>query len=119
MNVAKHIPEDDLALFALALMQPEEAAFTVAHLKHCDLCRGEVARMQGDLVTYAMTAEMHEPPADAHQRLMRAIAKEKKFLPPPPAAEPVLAPRNSALVDRGERFDTPEKRGIGALGWAG
>ena len=116
MTVAKHIPEDDLALFALALMQPEEAALTMAHLKHCDLCRSEVTRMQGDLVVYAMTAEMQEPPAEARDRLLRAVAKEKKFIPP---AEPVLTARHHDLLDRPERYDTSAKRGIGAFGWAG
>lgn len=119
MNVAKHISEDDLALFALALMQPEEAAFTLAHLKHCDLCRAEVARMQGDLVHYAMTAESVAPAAEARERLLRAVAKEKKFFAPAPAAEPVLTARSSDLLDRRTQHDEPAKRRMGAAGWAG
>ena len=121
MNVAKHISEDDLALFALALMQPEEAAFTLAHLKHCDLCRAEVARMQGDLVAYAMTAESAVPAPEARERLTRAVAKEKKFYAPPPqpAVEPVFAPRSGDLLNRTVPQDETVKRRIGVFGWTG
>ena len=124
MSVARHIPEDELALFALALMQPEEAAFTVAHLKHCDLCRGEVARLQGDLVTYAMSAEMQAVPSGARERLMRAVAQEKKFIPQPAptlaaAAEPVFATRPSAAFDRPGYYEEVPKPRIGFLNWGG
>ncbi len=123
-TVNQHIPEDDLALFALALMPPEEAAYTLAHLKHCDLCRGEVARMQGDLVAYAFTADMQEPPPEARGRLLEAVAKEKKLhiAAPAPVAEPVLAQRNTNLLDRdvrGDREISPARRGISLVGWTG
>lgn len=121
--VNQHIPEDDLALFALALMPPEEAAYTQAHLKHCDQCRGEVARMQGDLVSYAFTAEMQDPAAASRTRLLDAVAKEKRLhtVAPAPAAEPVLAPRHTNLLDRNRDHDTkPETRsGFGIFGWVG
>lgn len=115
----RHIPEDDLALFALALMPPEEAAYTQAHLKHCDLCRGEVARMQGDLVAYAFSADMQDPPAEARTRLTEAVAREKKMHAPAPVAEPVLAPRSSNLLDRDTRRENAARRGMGIAGWAG
>ncbi len=121
MTEVRHIPEDDLALFALALMGPEEAAVTVAHLKHCDLCRTEVARLQGDLVTYAMTAEVHAPPPEARDRLMRAVAKERKFIPQPAAvaaAEPVMPARHRDLAERSIRFEEPRRR-PGFLSWGG
>ena len=115
----RHIPEDDLALFALALMPPEEAAYTQAHLKHCDQCRGEVARMQGDLVTYAFSAEMQDAPAAARTRLLDAVAREKKMHAPEPVAEPVLAPRNSNLLDRETHREPAVRRGMGFFGWSG
>lgn len=120
-HVTQHVSEDDLALFALAMMSPEEAALTAAHLKYCDLCRNEVARLQGDLVGYAMTAEMHEPPAAARERLMRSVAKERKFVPQPqPAAEPVLPARNQDLFETRPRFEPePVRSGMGAFGWFG
>ncbi len=120
-TVNQHIPEDDLALFALALMPPEEAAYTLAHLKHCDLCRGEVARMQGDLVAYAFTADMQAPAPEARGRLLDAVAREKKLhiAAPAPVAEPVLAQRNTNLLDRDVREIRPARRGMSLVGWAG
>ena len=117
--VNQHIPEDDLALFALALMPPEEAAYTLAHLKHCDQCRGLVANMQGDLAGYALSAEFHDPPAQARSRLLDAVAQEKKMHVAPPAAEPVLAPRSSNLLDREPRAAAASRGGLGFFGWAG
>lgn len=120
MNTAnQHIPEEDLALFALALMPPEEAAYTLAHLKHCDLCRGEVARMQGDLVGYAFSAEMQDPPQQARARLLDAVAQEKRLHIPAPAAEPVLAPRHTNLLDNNVREIRPARTSPGIFGWAG
>lgn len=122
MNTAnQHIPEDDLALFALALIPPQEAAFTLAHLKHCDECREEVARLQGDLVTYALSADMQSPAPEARTRLLDAVAKEKKLhAAPAPAVEPTLAPRSSNLLDRDNvREMRPTRRAVGPLGWAG
>ncbi len=121
MNTAsQHIPEDDLALFALALMPPEEAAYAQAHLKHCDQCRGEVARMQGDLVTYAFSAEMQPPAPETRTRLLDAVAKEKRLhLIPTPVAEPVLAPRQTNLLDNEARELSPARRGMGVFGWGG
>lgn len=121
MNTSnQHIPEDDLALFALALMPPQEAAYTLAHLKHCDQCRTEVARMQGDLVGYAFTADMQAPAIETRTRLLDAVAKEKRLhIPVPVATEPVLAPRNTNLLDREVREIHPARRGLGFFGWAG
>lgn len=120
MTTSRHIPEDDLALFALALMQPEEAAITAAHLKHCDACRAEVARLQGDLVVYAMTAEMHDAPAASRERLIQGVAKERKYMPQPvaPVAESVLPARHIDLFQTQAAFDQPKGR-TGLFGWAG
>lgn len=122
MNTANpHIAEDDLALFALALMPPEEAAYARAHLKHCDVCRSEVARMQGDLVSYAFSAEMLDAPAQSRSRLLEAVAKEKQLHVPAPVVveEPFLAPRQTNLLDRNVAEMPERRRGLGFFGWAG
>ena len=127
MTVGKHIEEDDLALFALALMPGEEAAFTEAHLRHCDLCRAELARLQGDLVHYAMTAPMEAPPARARERFLAAVAEEHRYYPPvapapapQPVHEPTFASRSSDLLDRGhKRVEEPTPRTFGIFAWAG
>ncbi len=118
MNIANHVPEDDLALFALALMPPEEAAFTAAHLKECALCRSEVARLQGDLASLAMTLDMQAPPAGARDRLLAAVAKEQKFVAPS-STERASGFTESELLDPGGLYAKPVSRGMGPFGWAG
>lgn len=122
MTVARHIAEDELALFALALMGSEEAAFTAAHLRHCDLCRGEVARLQGDLVTYALSAEVQAPPPGARERLLQTVAQEKKYIQTLAVAaepEPVLPARNAQVFEPSRFLEDRPKRGMGFLNWGG
>ena len=128
MNTANHISPEDLALFALQCLPEDEFRVATDHMEHCELCRSEVGRLQGDLVSYAMTAEMHTPPVAARERLLRRVAKEKKVVPvtaPPQAqaaGEPTLASRNSGLLfqtDRVEQVQVRNVMGIGGwLGWA-
>ena len=41
----------------------------------------ELAEIQGDLAVYAHTVDMHSPPAQARERLMKQVAREKKAIP--------------------------------------
>ncbi|SEF68101.1 Anti-sigma-K factor rskA [Bryocella elongata] len=127
MNTADHLTEDDLALFALQLFSDEEQKPVVAHLEECEECRVKVAEVQGDLVAFAVTAELHSPPAAARDRLLKQVQREKKLVPIDrplpqqqqlPVAEPMLASRNSLLFS--EHIEEPTTRSsMGALGWAG
>jgi hypothetical protein len=93
MNDETHISDDDLVLFALQFLSEEQAQTTREHLANCVTCRAELARLQGDLVAYAMTAEIASPPAEARERLLRQVAKEPKLAPAiAPVAEPKAAP---------------------------
>jgi len=118
MNPANHIHEEDLALFALQILPEDEVRAVVSHLEHCESCRTQVGMMQGDLVSYAMTAEMHTPPAAVRERLLRRIGKEKKFVAPPVSNEPMLASRSSQLFT-GPSEDIVVERRMGVAGWAG
>jgi hypothetical protein len=125
MNPANHISPEDLPLIALQLLPEQEMAEALVHLEHCEACREEIAHYQGDLATYAMTSEMHSPPALARERLMRRVAKEKKVVPiertqPVSIAgeEPVLAPRRG-MFDT-ETYEEPRRsRAAGAVAWLG
>lgn len=88
MNTTRHYEPDDLALFAMQLLDKEETAAVAAHLAECPACRQQVAELQGDLATYALTAEVHSPPALARERLMKQVAREKKVVPVERAAVP-------------------------------
>jgi len=129
MNTANHIAPEDLPLIALQFLPEQEMTDALVHLEHCEACRAEVARYQGDLANYALTSEMHSPPALARERLMRRVAKEKKIIPierPQPIAtathanEPVLAPRRGSGMFDVETYEEPRRtRGTGIATWSG
>jgi hypothetical protein len=109
MNTTNHIAPDDLYLYALQLLPETEMRSCAVHLKECATCRAYVGEIQGDLVTYAMTAEMQAPPSQARERLLKQVAKEKKFIAVDPVEqriEPVLYPRNSRMF----QMEAPEER---------
>jgi hypothetical protein len=109
MNTANHISPDDLYLFALQLLPDTAMKDAATHLKECAVCRAQLGEIQGDLVTYALTAELHTPPSQARERLLRQVAEEKKVIPADPVKqhiEPILYPRNSRMF----QMDAPEER---------
>jgi anti-sigma-K factor RskA len=81
MNTTRHIEQDELALFAMQLLSSDEAAAMSRHLEQCGDCRRELAAIQGDLAVYAHTVDLHSPPAQARERLMKQVAREKKITP--------------------------------------
>jgi anti-sigma-K factor RskA len=96
MSATRHIDHDDLALFAMQLLSPDESAAIELHVEHCADCRHELAELQGDLATFAHTVDMHSPPAQARERLMKQVAREKKAVPIDRAPAPELAGGASA-----------------------
>lgn len=82
MNANRHIEQDELALFAMQLLDPEEADTVLLHLSHCEPCRRELAAVQGDLAVFALTAELHSPPALARERLLTQLRRERKAVRP-------------------------------------
>jgi hypothetical protein len=78
MNAHRHIDPEDLALFALQFLSPEQSAQVRQHLQQCRPCQEELALIQGDLAIVACTAETHAPPALARDRLMQQVAREPK-----------------------------------------
>ena len=78
MNSNRHIDPEDLALFALGFLAPEDASQIKRHLEECGECRQELADLRGDLAMYALTAETHSPPAMARERLMQQVSREPK-----------------------------------------
>jgi hypothetical protein len=109
MNTANHITQDDLYLFALQLLPDADMKNAAVHLKECAVCRTQLGEIQGDLVTYALTAESQTPPSQARERLLRQVAEEKKVIPVNPVEqqiEPILYPRNSRMY----QMDAPEER---------
>jgi anti-sigma-K factor RskA/putative zinc finger protein len=75
---AAHIPQEDLALYALQALSEDEAALVRAHLEGCAVCRNEVAELSGDLALVALSVEEHPLPEGAHERLMAKIFADAK-----------------------------------------
>lgn len=88
-----HIPEETLALHALAALDAAESAAVRAHLDECDACRAELARVQGDLALVAMSAEQHPLPEGARARFLARIGEEGRSTPQsrPAAVIPIAA----------------------------
>jgi len=115
MTLGNHIPEDDLVLFALQLLPEDRMRQAKVHAETCDLCRSEIAKLQGDLASYSMISDIVAPPPEARERVLKQVAKEPKpVLPPDPvpvAVEdredlPVRIDRTDRRApDRGDRVD--------------
>jgi Anti-sigma-K factor rskA len=107
MSATRHIERDDLALFAMQLLPKDEHALIAAHLDQCAECRQVLAEVQGDLAVYAHTVDMHSPPAQARERLMKQVAREKKTVP----VERVVPAPPLEFAPRTER---PYRTGLGS-----
>ena len=81
MSDQRRISSEDLALFAMQLLSKEETAEVSAYLEQSEEARRELAEIQGDLAIYAHTVDLHSPPAQARERLMKQVAREKKAVP--------------------------------------
>lgn len=79
MSQADHISQDDLILLAMQFLPEKEQADALTHIDACTECREEFARIQGDLAMYALTVDMHSPPAYTRERLMRKVAREAEL----------------------------------------
>jgi hypothetical protein len=123
-NGSSHPDPDDLVLYAMEFLSGEEAAVIAYHLERCAECRGEIARIHGDLAAYALTTELASPPEASLQRLMQQVAREKKVVPAAPASPPIAAfGRSSSILSIESKEDRRPKRSPGrvllaASGWA-
>lgn len=134
MSAMRHIDPDDLALLAMQFLSLEDANALKVHLDRCIDCRREFAAVQGDLAVYAHTVDMHSPPAQARERLMKQVAREKRVVPIDRSVQPEFSGRGTpgratsiygggagtgSFLDEEEQ---PKRRAAGGilpwLGWA-
>lgn len=90
MTDGRHIPQDELALYAMQALTPAEAAEIGAHVRACAECREELARAQGDLALVAMSVEQVAAPQGARARFLSRVAAD--------AAPSREEPRRGAVV---------------------
>ncbi len=122
MNEGNHITADNLYLFALQLLQEPEMRNAATHLKECAVCRAQLGEVQGEMVIYALTAEVQTPPSQARERLLRQVAEEKKEVPADPVEEqrePVLYPRNSRMYQMDAPEEREPRRAAALMAWLG
>jgi anti-sigma-K factor RskA len=131
----RRVTSEDLALFAMQLLSKEETAEVAAYVAQSAEARRELAEIQGDLAVYAHTVDLHSPPAQVRERLMKQVAREKKATPiDRPAVAETRAPEaavrpgaiyteSGAIVPSYITEEIPQKRGFASkvlpwVGWA-
>jgi Anti-sigma-K factor rskA, C-terminal/Putative zinc-finger len=78
VSEATHIPQDELALYALRELSEAETTAVRAHLAVCASCRKDAAELAGDLALVGMSVEQHPLPEGARERLMEKIAADAR-----------------------------------------
>jgi anti-sigma-K factor RskA len=123
-NASRHPDPDDLVLYAMQFLTGEEAAVLAYHLERCAECRGELARVHGDLAACALTVDLESPPETSLRLLMQQVAREKKVVPVAQAHPPIAAfGRSNSILSIESIEDRQPKRSVGrvlfaASGWA-
>jgi anti-sigma-K factor RskA len=74
MTNTEHIAQEDLVLYALHALTPEEAAPIHAHLASCSLCSQEAAEATGDMALLALSVDQQPLPAGAQERFFAKLA---------------------------------------------
>jgi anti-sigma-K factor RskA len=80
MNEPRQIPSEDLALYAMQALPTEDMAAIAAALHDNPEAQQELARVQGDLILLALSAEQHSAPAGAFDRLLSRIHESSPSL---------------------------------------
>ncbi len=73
MTNGQHIPEEDLALYAMRALDPPENATVQAHLDTCAQCRSRLAESAGDLALIGLSVEQVRLPEGARERFLHRI----------------------------------------------
>jgi anti-sigma-K factor RskA len=77
MSVHEQFAED-LALYALGSLEGDEKLSLEKHLQECASCRRELEELRGSAALLALSASGPRPPARSKNRLMDAVAKERR-----------------------------------------
>ena len=98
MTGNRHIPEEDLALYAMQALAPQESAIVQAHLADCAECRAQLAEVSGDLALLAAGVEQQPLPEGARQRFLDRLSADAA--PAPVVAERASASRVISISER-------------------
>lgn len=103
MTGSPHISQDDLALYALQALSPEELVALREHLYTCDVCQTELAQLRGDLAMVALSVDQYPLPPGARERFARRIKLH----------------RDPETTETNERTATDRAFRFGVTGWIG
>ena len=121
----KLIDPDDLPLYAMQLLPPEEMEELTLQLQHSVEARKLLAKIYGELSMVALTAEMQAPSSSTKQRLMKQVGREKKEMIPSPLDRytsgmmDAYAPRETNFMEEEEPVrQSVAGRVLPWVGWA-
>ncbi|MGI8770434.1 MAG: anti-sigma factor [Acidobacteriaceae bacterium] len=77
MTEARHISQEDLTLYAMQALTPEESDSVRAHLQTCANCREDLSVLHGDLALLALSVEQHSAPEGVLTRVLDQIHADR------------------------------------------
>lgn len=108
MSRKRHISPDDLVLYSMQALTPEEQTEAQTHLETCDICRSAVDEACAAASLVGLSAPQYELPEGAQRRFLAAVANTPQITPAPlSVAAPPAEPAH------------PHKRSLGWLGGLG
>lgn len=118
MIPVKPIDPDDLPLYAMQLLSPEETKELTEQLAHSSEGRRLLSEIFGELAALAYTSDMQDPPALARARLMKHVGREKKVVPIDRSTTREVASAPVEVPVRETHRSGPIARVLPWLGWA-
>ena len=121
MIPVKPIDPDDLPLYAMQLLEPEQMEELTLQLQHSVEARRILAEIYSDLALFAHTAEEHTPTTLTRQKLLKQVSREKKAIPldrvpVPPAPIPFIPAASARAQENSGR--SVSARVLPWFGWA-
>ncbi len=93
---------DDLALYAMGVLEGEERVALQKHLDNCPACRRELEALRGDMALLGTSALGPRPPERSRARLLQAMAGEPRRtaqkMPLPKRSWGILLPSAAAAL---------------------
>ncbi len=86
MSDVRHISQEDLTLYAMQALTPEESDAVRSHLGGCAACRDDLSVLHGDLALLALSVEQHPAPAAVLTRVLGQIHAQPATTSATPAA---------------------------------
>jgi anti-sigma-K factor RskA len=101
-----HIPEEDLTLYSMQALTPEEQAGVESHLEGCAACRAQLREILAEDALLALSVEQKPVPPGAQQRFLARIANTPQQTAPGELVKPEPVP-----------VESKSGMGFGWLGW--